>query len=745
MSKLSIAVIWHMHQPLYKDRLSGQYLMPWVRLHAIKDYLDMAQILDQFPTLHQTFNLVPSLLEQLIDYGHNGAMDRAMELTLMPVREFCLDDKRYIFERFFDLNWDHMLAPHPRYHELGLKRNALMAKYTLDEAVRRFDVQEWIDLTVWFNLAWFDPMWQEADPDLQALIQRGRNFTQKDRELVIAKQRELIRRIIPTYRRMAEAGKIELTTTPFYHPILPLLVDTQSARVARPELPLPHARYCRPEDAQAQVRKGIDFFEKHFGYRPSGMWPSEQSVSPAVMPLLAAEGVRWVVSDEGVLGHSLGKKMVRDAHGQLMDPAPLYQPYWVDMAGQKVAAVFRDIVLSDLIGFSYSRMPGHQAAKDLVGRLKTIASRVGDEPHLVTIALDGENCWEYYHRDGAEFLRAFYQEVEADPDLEMVTVAEYLEQHPPRETLTTLHSGSWISSDFTTWIGDPTKNRAWDYLFQAREALAAREGKGLPGWEQAREEIHIAEGSDWFWWFGEGHNSGQDELFDYQFRLHLQNVYRLLELSVPVELERPVTKPAPATPQLPITAINPRLDGLMNSAPEWAGASIYDPTSGQGAMHAAATGVRRIRLGHNDQELLVRLEFAESFAPTPQDSLALYVYYPGQPRINSPINFKKGQATGTTKDYYFAHEIRYDWADSIAYISFAGETNTWVQIDLAAHSAFHETLDLAIPFRALSVAPGQEIHLVVALARAGELVELAPANHGLAVRVPKLMPVLGIA
>lgn len=744
MSKLSIAVIWHMHQPLYKDRLSGQYLMPWVRLHAIKDYLDMAAILDRYPTLHQTFNLVPSLLEQLIDYGHLGAMDRAIELTLTPVREYCLDDKRYLFERFFDLNWDHMLAPHPRYHELAAKRNALMAKHPIDVAVRRFDAQEWLDLTVWFNLAWFDPYWRQTDPDLLALVRRDRGFTQKDRELVIAKQRELIRRIIPTYRRMVESGQIELTTTPFYHPILPLLVDTQSARVARPDLPLPHARYCRPEDAKAQVRKGIDFFEKHFGYRPSGMWPSEQSVSPAVVPLLAEEGVKWMVSDEGVLGRSLGHKMARDAQGQLQDPSTLYQPYWVETEGRRVAAVFRDIVLSDLIGFSYSRLPAEKAAKDLVERLRTIARNVGDDPHLVTIALDGENCWEYYHQDGADFLNAFYAAVEADPGLEMVTVGEYLAQHPPRRTLTELHSGSWIYSDFTTWIGDPTKNRAWDYLFQAREALAAREGLGLPGWEQAREEIYIAEGSDWFWWFGEGHNSGQDELFDYQFRLHLQNVYRLLELSVPRELERAVTKPAPTAPQLPIISINPKLDGLLGSASDWAGASVYDPTSGQGAMHAAATGVRRIRLGHNDRELLVRMEFADSFMPTAEDSLALYIYYPGQPRINSPVNFKKGKAEGKTKDYHFAHEIRYDWADGVAGISFAGETNTWVQIDLAAHSAYQETLDLAIPFRALSVAPGQEIHLVVALARNGELVELAPANHGLAVRVPSMMTALGI-
>ncbi|MBO9542036.1 glycoside hydrolase [bacterium] len=736
MSKLSIAVVWHMHQPLYKDRLTGQYLMPWVRLHAIKDYLDMVQLLEQFPTLHQTFNLVPSLLEQLIDYGHNGAIDRALELTLMPVREYCLDDKCYLFERFFDLNWDRMLVQHPRYHELALKRNALLAKFPLEKAVRQFDAQEWVDLTVWFNLAWFDPLWQQTDPDLQALIQRGRDFTQADRELVIRKQRELIRRIIPTYKRLAEAGQVELTTTPFYHPILPLLIDTESARVARPGLPLPNARFQYPQDAQAQVRKGLDFFKRHFGYKPAGMWPSEQSVSPAVVPLLASEGVNWMISDEGVLARTLDKKMVRDAHGLLQDPQLLYQPYWVEIEGKKVAMVFRDIVLSDLIGFSYSKVSGVQAANDLIARLKGIKERVGDAPHLVTIALDGENCWEHYAQDGAEFLRSFYQQVTDDPSLEMVTVEEYLKANPPRETLTSLFSGSWISSDFTTWIGDPTKNRAWELLTRAREALASKEGRGLAGWTQAREEIFIAQGSDWYWWFGEGHNSGQDELFDYQFRLHLQNVYRLLEMPVPEALEYPLNKPLPKLPSLPYLPVDPRLDGSAQSEIDWEGSGSYDPAAGQGAMHAAANGISRVRFGHNERELLMRVEFADSFVPTPDDALAVYICYPGQPRINSPMNFGPGGATGATKGYGFAHEIRYAWGEPTATISFAGDSHRWIPIDLGAHSAYKDALDLAIPFRVLSVVPGQEIWVVVALGRNGKLEQVAPQDQPLSLKLP---------
>jgi len=742
MSKLCVAVIWHMHQPLYKDRLTGRYLMPWVRLHAIKDYLDMVEILRQYPKIRQTFNLVPSLLEQLVDYGHHGAIDRALELTLKPIDRMTPDDKAYLLERFFDLNWENQLKPYPRYHELATKRNDLLAHMSAEEAAARFLPQELRDLTVWFNLGWFDPMWLERDADLRSLVQRGRNFTQADRELLVTKQRELIRAIVPTYARMQAEGRIELTTTPFYHPILPLLVDTDSARVARPDLPLPQHRYQHVEDARAQVKKGLDYFAENFGYRPSGMWPSEESVSPAVVELMADQGVSWIVSDEGVLAHSLGTKLGRDGGGQLQEPATLYQPYWAESNGKRVAMVFRDIVLSDLIGFSYSRMQPQEAARDLHDRLKAIHARLPqDESHLVTIALDGENCWEYYTRDGADFLNAFYELVSSDPELSMVTVGEYLRAHEPRRTLHHLHSGSWIYSDFTTWIGDPTKNRAWDYLYKARQALAAHPDH--PRFAEAQEEIYIAEGSDWFWWFGEGHNSGQDELFDWQFRLHLQNVYQLLGLPVPDELLEPVTQAVASAPAVSEFALTPTVDGRRASTESWAGAGVFDPTLGQGAMHAATQGIRRVRYGTDASNLYLRVEFADSFMPGPGDTLALYLCYPGQVRLNSSINFEGKLPDCKTQDWQFAHEVRVTWDPMDAVLSQAGEYNSWHALKTYVRIAYQDVLDISIPLKSLRQEPGAEMRLAIALGSNGSLTELLPRDAAIPLHVSAKVPVAG--
>ncbi|MNS26052.1 Alpha-amylase 1 [compost metagenome] len=742
MSKLCVAVIWHMHQPLYKDRLTGRYLMPWVRLHAIKDYLDMVEILRQYPKIRQTFNLVPSLLEQLVDYGHHGAIDRALELTLKPIDRMTPDDKTYLLERFFDLNWDNQLKPYPRYHELATKRNDLMAHMSAEEAATRFQPQELLDLTVWFNLGWFDPLWLERDVDLRNLVQQGRDFAQADRELLVAKQRELIRAIVPTYAQMQAEGRIELTTTPFYHPILPLLVDTDSARVARPDLPLPQHRYQHPEDARAQVKRGLDYFAENFGYRPSGMWPSEESVSPAVVELMAEQGVSWIVSDEGVLAHSLGAKLGRDGGGQLQDPATLYQPYWAESNGKRVAMVFRDIVLSDLIGFSYSRMQPQEAARDLHDRLKAIHARLPqDEPHLVTIALDGENCWEYYTRDGADFLNAFYELASNDLELSMVTVGEYLRTHEPRRTLHHLHSGSWIYSDFTTWIGDPTKNRAWDYLFKARQALAAHPDH--PRLAEAQEEIYIAEGSDWFWWFGEGHNSGQDELFDWQFRLHLQNVYQLLGLPVPDELHEPVTQAVASVPVGSEFALTPAVDGRRASAESWAGAGVFDPTLGQGAMHAATQGIRRVRYGTDTSNMYLRVEFADSFMPGPGDTLALYLCYPGQVRLNSPITFDGKLSDCSTQDWQFAHEVRVTWDPMDAVLSQAGEYNSWHALKTYVRIAYQDVLDISIPLKSLRQEPGAEMRLAIAHGSNGAITELLPRDAAIPLYVSAKVAVAG--
>jgi alpha-amylase/alpha-mannosidase (GH57 family) len=727
-----------MHQPLYKDRLTGQYLMPWVRLHALKDYLDMLAVLEPYPTLHQTFNLVPSLLEQLVDYAEHEAWDRALELLVKPVDALTPDDRHYVLERFFDLNWAHMLRPYPRYAELLEKRERVRAETT---DVPPFTDADWLDLTTWFNLAWFDPHWLKTDPALAALVAKGRGFSQADRELLLAKNREYVNRVIPAYREAAKRGQVELTTTPYYHPILPLLCDSESARVARPHLPLPTTRFRQVGDAETQIARGIEYFERQFGHSPKGMWPSEQSVSPEVLGLLADRGLHWAISDEGVLAHSLGLQFRRDPRGIPYEAIALYQPYRVDTPNGPVSMVFRDIVLSDLIGFSYAQQAPEAAAADLHGRLNTIRKLLPDgEDYLVTIALDGENCWEHYMEDGAPFLHAFYKLFEADPALEMVTVAEYLEKHPPRRSIAQIHAGSWIASDFTTWIGDPTKNRAWDALSAAREALVAAEDRiaGTEAHAKAWEEIYIAEGSDWFWWFGEGHDSGQDELFDWQFRLHLQNVYTLIGEEPPETLSRSLSAPARASLAAPRAHVSPTIDGELGAA-EWDHAGVFDPTLGQGAMHAAAKLVQRLRYLYDAEHLYLAVEFATSYAPAPGDSLVLFLCYPGLPRLNSPIPFVASEAVGATAGYQFAHALHLEWGERVrAELQEAGEYGSWVTLGEVPGVAYRNALEVALPLGALRQSAGQEVQFVVAALREGQLVEVLPESECLTFLLPEL-------
>lgn len=542
---LYIAFIWHMHQPLYRDPESMYYMMPWVRLHGVKDYLDMATILESYPRLRQTFNLVPSLLEQLQDYASGEAEDRYLNLSKIPVADLSKSEKEEILSGFFDLNWDQMIRPYPRYLALAEKRVRLFQHYqNYYQVGEHFDAQEMLDLTLWFNLAWMDPVIRRRDSRLAAIEAKGEGFSAEERRYVLQAQQAIIQEIFPTYQRLQAQGQIELTTSPYYHPILPLLTDSASALVARPHLRLPEQHYAFPEDAIAQLHKGREYFTRIFGQAPRGVWPSEQSLSPEIVARIAQEGFTWAASSEGILWHTLGVQPHRNSHHVLDLAEYLYRPYQVQVGGQALNMVFRDIFISDWIGFNGWKGDNVRNAHQLYAHIKEIQATLAHKepyPYLLTIALDGENCWEYYHEDGHHFLNTLYGLLQNDLSLESVTVSEYLEQFPPQQALNSLHSGSWINSDFRTWIGDPTKNLAWDFLKTTRDFLVQHEAQlDEPTRAKAWECIYIAEGSDWFWWFGEGHSSAHDALFDAAFRRYLEEVYLLLKAPVPDWLNQPV-------------------------------------------------------------------------------------------------------------------------------------------------------------------------------------------------------------
>lgn len=534
---INLIILWHQHQPKYlKDRETGVYEKPWVRLRATKDYYDMVAILNDYLDIRFTVNLTPSLLLQFLDgiemYENGIPVDRCMELTLIPAKELTREEKEEILATFFYLNRENMIFPHLRYRELYEKRVMNGKELDMNATIANYTLQDFTDLQVWYNLAWFDPSFQKGEVELvtgkrvsvRDLIEKGRGFTEEDKRQVLDKGMEIMKAIIPIHKKFAEEGRIEITTTPFYHPILPLIYDTD---LYHKELPF---RFSYPQDAIAQVKMSVDFYREIFGKNPVGMWPAEGSVAKEIIPLFAKEGVRWIASDERVLAKSLDREMKeRDK----------YRPYITEFQNSKVAIIFRDTRLSDDIGFRYSSMPGKAAADDLIRNLHYIHKRFADddEPVSVFIIMDGENAWEFYKEDGKEFFHSLYSKITEADWIQTHTVSQLLDMHPPSHILNKLAAGSWIDGKFDIWIGEDEENRAWEYLLRVRKDMETWDN--IP--DEAWKELYAAEGSDWFWWFGEDMTAPEgEEKWDEMFRETLKNIYILSGKTPPDFLNEPI-------------------------------------------------------------------------------------------------------------------------------------------------------------------------------------------------------------
>ena len=538
MEPLNVAFVWHMHQPYYRDQLTGESTLPWVLLHGTKDYLHMPAVLEQFPKLHMTFNLVPSLVQQLADYNRGEATSRFTRVCRTPPKQLTREDREYILQFFFSINYDKVIARYPAYQALYERRFT-----PVDELPEEF----WADTIAWFNLAWIDPTLMSQDPQLMRLAAKE-HFQAADLGRIRRKQVDIIRAIIPTYKRLRDAGQIELSTSPYYHPVLPLLIDNHgSARESAPYVSLPALQFRHPEDAVEQVRRAHVAHREHFGEPPAGMWPSEGGVSQAIVYPLSQAGMVWIGTDEEILNRSRGWSS-RTPDGSVWDPASLYAAYRVCDEEHSLAVLFRDRGLSDEIGFKYQKWQPRDAAADLVERLHGIRDALGEDrgEHIVPLILDGENCWEFYDNNGQDFLIALYSMLSDDDSLRCVTVSEFLREHPPTRDLDYLAAGSWIGGTFDVWIGELAQNIAWDYLARTRDDLVRWEteceGADIEVLERAWEEIYIAEGSDWFWWYYSGNDPSPERGFDRQFCQHLINVYMLIGSPVPDYLGEPILR-----------------------------------------------------------------------------------------------------------------------------------------------------------------------------------------------------------
>ncbi len=601
--------LWHMHQPYYVNPASRTAMMPWVRLHAVKGYLDMISIIEEFPEIRVNFNLTPVLLLQIQELAEGSVHDLWMDWARKPATQLEEHERLAILENFFKIHWDNMIKPFPRYWELLNKRGFTFEREDVRRGLRYWSVQEFLDLQTWFNLAWCGYTAEKLYPELVALKKKGRNFTEEDKQRVLDVHQDILSKIIPLYREAEARGQVEITTTPFYHPILPLVFDSNLAERAMPGRQFPN-RFHWPEDAAAHLKLAVAQHTKLFGKAPRGLWPSEGSIAPELVALMQAAGIRYFCSDEENLFRSLERDPERQ--GVSVNHLELFQGWKVEYQGASVNAVFREKPLSDFIGFMAAKNRPEDAAGHLLHHLRNIAHALPENKGVIPLILDGENAWETFADGGESFLRHLYQGVLDEPSLQTATIERYLEREAPLKVVRTLHSGSWISGNFDIWIGEDEENRAWNLLGETREFLQRQLDSGRLSPEKkeaALQEIYAAEGSDWFWWYGPDFSTENDALFDDLFRQHLKNVYTLCGHLPPSLLEEPITAmrvaPLYSKPERPVSRM---LTGRRSSYFDWMGAGCYIAGSEQGAMYRSGRILKRFYFGNDAQAVYLRLD-----------------------------------------------------------------------------------------------------------------------------------------
>ncbi len=724
MNRIHLILLWHMHQPQYRDPSSGRYVLPWTRLHALKDYYGMVRVLEEFPGVHATFNLVPSLVLQLQEYASGRFEEPWFDLTFRSTDELSEADKTELLVRGFQVNHENLMRRWPRYVELFERARGFTDSDEHPAAAVPFAERDWRDLQVLSQLAWMDEEWLAKDPVVSRLAKKGANFTEEEKSDLRAKQLGFLGLVLPEYARAAANGQIELSTTPFYHPILPLICDSDIARVSNPATPSPQPAFRYPQDAREQLVRARRLHERVFGAPPGGLWPSEGSVSDAVLSIAAELGFRWFATDEGVLGHTLGASFSRDAAGVPANADRLYAPLRLRVATGEITGFFRDHYLSDLIGFVYSRMAAAAAAEDLHRRLRAIGERVQTgRPLTVSIILDGENAWEYYPGAGREFLRGFYRCIENDPDIRALTVSEALAEAGPINTAEHIYPASWINANFDVWMGHPEDVRAWELLsearrFYARAAEDHTEGiAGAPGPKQlaaAYESILAAEGSDWCWWFGPEHSTANDAEFDALYRKHLTEIYLQLGEEAPDVLAEPIKlQPERAVAVPPTALLRVTVDGRETSYFEWLGAGLYSVDRSSGAMHGRVHALHDLHYGFDPDYLYVRVDpFAEAREAFGDCEFRITVRNGDEVRI--VVRIESGALSGylvETKD-----------------VCLLGP-------DEMVGAAFGKILEVSIARKLFDPAGRQSLRLSVALWQGGLPVDVLPAEGFLGIKL----------
>ncbi|MCW8929287.1 MAG: glycoside hydrolase family 57 protein [Gammaproteobacteria bacterium] len=549
--KLKVVVCWHMHQPEYRDLRKNEYQLPWTYLHVIKDYVDMVDHLESIPGARAVVNFTPTLLEQIEDYKqqikdflrHNtplrdpllGNLTSSKLPSSPPLRLQIIND-------CLRANRERLIDHYPAYQKL-----ANMSRWFLDnpDTVFYLDEQYLFDLLMWHHLAWIGETVKRKDQRIKRLIHKESDYTLNDRYLLLEVIGEIHNTIIERYRCLAQSGQVELSVTPYAHPIIPLMLDINSAREAMPDVPLPEktAYPGGKERVHWHIKQGLDIFKNHFGFKPVGCWPSEGAVSDATLEILSEYDFKWAATGGSVLNNSLSQAGMMD---EVYNDIGLHRAYTVEPEESKINCFFRDDGLSDLIGFTYSKWHADDAVGNLMEHLETIYHyREDQRGRVVSIILDGENAWEYYPENGYYFLTALYKSLAEHPNIELTTFSDCIDLKVEPTKLPSIVAGSWVYGSFSTWIGDSAKNRGWDMLIQAKECFDKVVVSGeLDAGElsRAEQQLAVCEGSDWFWWFGDYNPADSVSSFESLFRLNLSILYQYLGVRPPSYLTQVFTQ-----------------------------------------------------------------------------------------------------------------------------------------------------------------------------------------------------------
>jgi alpha-amylase/alpha-mannosidase (GH57 family) len=578
MKKLYLCFLWHMHQPWYIDPFTQEFEMPWVFLHAIKDYYEMPWLVSRYKKIKATFNLVPSLIKQLQIYSENPSSCKFLNLLKKDADKISNTEKDYLLKILFSANLTTMIKPIPRYFQI-------YQKYMTTQNLTN---QDFLDLQVLFLLSWTGNYLRENNHYIKTLLEKGKNFTQAEKEKLVNVLLDFLKEIIPFYKKLENEGRIEITTTPYYHPILPLLLNTESAKESKPDISLPKIIANFKEDAVYHLNAALDEYQSIFDKKPNGLWPAEGSLSNQTLDLFIEHKIKWTATDEDVLYNVAGKR----------DKYKIYKY-------KDIYIFFRDKYLSDSTGFRYQNMNEKDAVDDFISHLRSIYNS-SQHCQVVSVILDGENAWEFYKNNGKDFFNRLYFEISHQKWIECITFSEVLEKNVEIENLESIKAGSWIYGNFTTWIGHPEKNTAWEYLSETRNFLESEKENDL--YKKAREYIYIAEGSDWFWWYGDDHFTIYADKFDLLFRSNLMKVYDVLGKKPPAKLSKPIkqTFKQPIIKK-PKNYITPTIDGKITNYFEWLFSGEIDLTFDLSSMNTEIL-LNKLYYGYDKENFYLRFD-----------------------------------------------------------------------------------------------------------------------------------------